>query len=132
MDGASGYTIPTDNPFATDTSAAPEIWSYGLRNPWRFSFDRINGDLYIGDVGQDAWEEVDYLTAADFNAEFYLTQYALAPHILDVDGVDGPHEFVLVNDATHALEPPAGFSDQASAAATSAVRTPVRTIVADV
>ncbi len=64
VDGASGYTIPTDNPFATDTSAAPEIWSYGLRNPWRFSFDRINGDLYIGDVGQNAWEEVDVSSTA--------------------------------------------------------------------
>jgi glucose/arabinose dehydrogenase len=59
VDGASGYTIPADNPFATDTSAAPEIWSYGLRNPWRFSFDRATGDLYIADVGQDSWEEVD-------------------------------------------------------------------------
>ena len=60
VDGASGYTIPADNPFATDTSARPEIWAYGLRNPWRFSFDRLMGDLYIGDVGQGDWEEVDY------------------------------------------------------------------------
>ena len=62
--GASGYTIPPDNPFATDTSARPEIWSYGLRNPWRFSFDRQTGDLYIADVGQNAWEEVDVAPAA--------------------------------------------------------------------
>jgi len=61
VSGASGggYTIPADNPFATDTSGAPEVWSYGLRNPWRFSFDRENGDLYIGDVGQNRFEEVD-------------------------------------------------------------------------
>jgi glucose/arabinose dehydrogenase len=59
VDGASGYTIPADNPFATDTSARPEIWAFGLRNPWRFSFDRQTGDLYIGDVGQGDWEEVD-------------------------------------------------------------------------
>ncbi|HYR13887.1 MAG TPA: PQQ-dependent sugar dehydrogenase, partial [Mycobacterium sp.] len=59
VSGASGYSIPTDNPFATDTSAAPEVWSYGLRNPWRFSFDRTTGDLYIGDVGQNRYEEVD-------------------------------------------------------------------------
>jgi glucose/arabinose dehydrogenase len=57
--GASGYIVPADNPFANDTSAAPEVWSYGLRNPWRFSFDRQTGDLYIGDVGQDRYEEVD-------------------------------------------------------------------------
>ena len=55
-----GYTIPADNPF-TDT-ADPEIWAYGLRNPWRFSFDPLSGNLYIGDVGQDAWEEIDVLS----------------------------------------------------------------------
>ena len=59
VDGASGYTIPSDNPFANDTSGAPEIWAWGLRNPWRFSFDKNTGDLYIADVGQDTWEEVD-------------------------------------------------------------------------
>ena len=53
----NGYVIPGDNPFGT------EVWSYGLRNPWRFSFDRVTGDLYIGDVGQGKWEEVDYLPA---------------------------------------------------------------------
>ncbi|HXO84563.1 MAG TPA: PQQ-dependent sugar dehydrogenase [Gemmatimonadales bacterium] len=59
VSGGTGYTVPADNPYATDTSFAPEIWSWGFRNPWRFSFDRLTGDLYIGDVGQDAWEEVD-------------------------------------------------------------------------
>jgi glucose/arabinose dehydrogenase len=52
------YGIPADNPFASRTGAR-EVWSYGLRNPWRFSFDRATGDLYIGDVGQNAREEVD-------------------------------------------------------------------------
>jgi len=59
VSGASSYTIPVDNPGQSDTSFAPEVWSYGLRNPWRFSFDRQTGDLYIADVGQDHWEEVD-------------------------------------------------------------------------
>src|SRR6266581_416600 len=59
VSGASSYTIPADNPGQSDTSFAPEVWSYGLRNPWRFSFDRQTGDLYIADVGQDLWEEVD-------------------------------------------------------------------------
>ena len=52
--------MPANNPFVGQAPALPEIWSYGLRNPWRFSFDRVTGDLNIGDVGQDDWEEIDY------------------------------------------------------------------------
>jgi glucose/arabinose dehydrogenase len=60
----TSYTSPPDNPFAGRTDARPEIWSYGLRNPWRFSFDRSTGDLYIGDVGQGQFEEIDVSPAA--------------------------------------------------------------------
>ena len=55
------YGIPKDNPFVGQSGWRPEIWALGLRNPWRFSFDRANGDLWIGDVGQNEWEEVDHL-----------------------------------------------------------------------
>ncbi len=54
------YTVPAGNPFAATAAARPEIWSYGLRNPWRFSFDRATGDLLIGDVGQNELEEVSF------------------------------------------------------------------------
>ena len=59
------YTVPADNPFVGNPNARPEIWSYGLRNPWRFSFDRETGDLYIADVGQNHLEEIDISTPAD-------------------------------------------------------------------
>ena len=63
VDGGSPYAIPPSNPFVNQGAKKPEIWAYGLRNPWRFSFDRQTGDLYIGDVGQNLWEEIDYLPA---------------------------------------------------------------------
>lgn len=57
LNSTGGYSIPSDNPFGN------EIWAYGLRNPWRMSFDKAGGDLWIGDVGQGEWEEIDYLPA---------------------------------------------------------------------
>ena len=81
-DPARDYAIPTDNPFAT-TAGADEIWAYGLRNPWRPSFDRVTGDLYIADVGQGAWEELNYQAA----------------------GVGGVNYGWVVKEGTHVFDP---------------------------
>ena len=63
VSGKTGYTIPKDNPYRGKGSAKPEIYSSGLRNPWRCSWDRKTGDFYIGDVGQNLWEEINYIPA---------------------------------------------------------------------
>lgn len=65
-----GVSIPADNPFVGKDGARGEIWQYGLRNPWRFSFDRDTGDLYIGDVGQNRTEEIDMLPAGRSGVNF--------------------------------------------------------------
>jgi len=72
VDGDEPYTIPPDNPWPNgENEARPEIWAYGLRNPWRFSFDRATGDLYIGDVGQNAYEEIDFQPAGSSGGQNY-------------------------------------------------------------
>ncbi len=65
------YAIPPDNPFVGDPAVSDEVWALGLRNPWRFSFDRALGDLWIGDVGGSRWEEVDFQPAASDGGENY-------------------------------------------------------------
>lgn len=70
-DPQRNYAIPPDNPFVGQPSIRPEIWSFGLRNPWRCSFDRQTGDLYIGDVGQDAWEEINFQPSSSTGGENY-------------------------------------------------------------
>jgi glucose/arabinose dehydrogenase len=79
VDHSQPYAIPADNPYANG-GGQWEIWAYGLRNPWRFSFDTLNGDLYIGDVGQDAWEEIDYLPAGSPGGENFGWSYYEGTH----------------------------------------------------
>ena len=67
----SPYDIPFDNPFVGNPGFLDEIWAYGLRNPWRFSIDRVTGDVYIGDVGQNELEEIDFQSAASGGGENY-------------------------------------------------------------
>jgi len=64
IDSDTPYAIPTDNPFIGDVGGRDEIWAWGLRNPWRISFDGVAGLLYVADVGQDDWEEVTIVPAA--------------------------------------------------------------------
>lgn len=71
VDGSSPYAIPADNPFVGHATYREETWAYGLRNPWRFSFDRLSGDLYIGDVGQGRFEEVSFQPASSAGGENY-------------------------------------------------------------
>lgn len=71
VDAGEPYAIPTSNPFVAERDVRPEIWAYGLRNPWRFSFDRATGDVFIADVGQNAYEEVNYQAAQSAGGENY-------------------------------------------------------------
>jgi len=95
VDNGSTYTIPPDNPFNDDPEARDEIWALGLRNPWRFSFDRSTGDLYIGDVGQGSWEEIDFETGTDPGGR----NYGWAT-------MEGSHCFVNSNCSTDGLTLP--------------------------
>lgn len=80
------YGIPADNPFVGVAGAAEEIWAYGLRNPWRFSFDRATGDLFIGDVGQNAWEEIDFQPASSTGGENWGWRCYEASHSYNLAG----------------------------------------------
>jgi glucose/arabinose dehydrogenase len=71
VDNGDPYSIPADNPFADEDATLDEIWAIGLRNPWRFSFDRMSGDIWIGDVGQNEWEEITFQPADSEGGENY-------------------------------------------------------------
>lgn len=88
--GPAPYVVPSDNPFVAQAGARPEIWLTGLRNPWRMAFDRDTGDLWIGDVGQGKWEEVDVAR----------------------DGVGGINFGWKVTEGTHCFSPSSGCSTE--------------------
>ncbi len=71
VDGGTPYAIPPDNPFILTQGYQNEIWAVGLRNPWRYSFDKLTGDLWIGDVGQNEWEEINFQPASSTGGENY-------------------------------------------------------------
>jgi glucose/arabinose dehydrogenase len=85
-DNAKFYSIPPSNPFAGATPGADEIWAWGLRNPWRWSFDRLTGGLYIGDVGQGLWEEIDFESAASAGGVNYGWDCREGAHAFDQPG----------------------------------------------
>jgi len=90
VDSAEPYAIPPDNPFGN------EILYYGLRNPWRISFDQLTGDLYIGDVGQGEWEEIDYVAAGSRGGLNFGWDYYEGNHDYDSQGLTGEYVFPVV------------------------------------
>ncbi|MCA9881459.1 MAG: PQQ-dependent sugar dehydrogenase [Anaerolineae bacterium] len=89
VDGEDGYTIPEDNPFVGSDRGADEVWAYGLRNVWRFSFDRATGDFYIGDVGQNQWEEINFQSADSPGGENYGWNIYEATHQFSGGPIEG-------------------------------------------
>jgi glucose/arabinose dehydrogenase len=89
----NAYAIPADNPYINNSALAPEVWALGLRNPWRFSFDRETGDLYIADVGQNIYEEVNFQPADSTGGENYGWNIMEATH--SYSGVLIPDGLVL-------------------------------------
>lgn len=86
VDGGDPYGIPPGNPFVNDNTTLDEIWAIGLRNPWRFSFDRETGDLWTGDVGQDAWEEINFQPVASSGGENYGWRCYEGNHAYNTNG----------------------------------------------
>lgn len=94
VNSGAPYSIPSDNPFGN------EVWAYGLRNPWRISFDRLTGDLWIGDVGQGEWEEIDYLPAGSPGGANFGWSIMEGTH--GYDGIAQPGLLLPVTEYSHA------------------------------
>ena len=95
VDSASPYAIPPSNPYANIDSAKGEIWASGLRNPWRFSFDRATGDLWIADVGQGDWEEIDFQPSTSIGGENYGWRLMEGTHCFSPSSNCNPGSLVL-------------------------------------
>lgn len=93
-DADQPYAIPADNPDANGERGRPEIWMSGLRNPWRFSFDRETGELWIGDVGNDCWEEIDVAPDGASGLDFGWPRYE-GEHALSTEEDDGASEWPI-------------------------------------
>ena len=88
VDTGSPYGVPQDNPFITTAGARPEIWSFGWRNPWRMAFDAATGDLYVADVGQNQYEEVDVELAGSGGGQNYGWRLMEASHCFNPTSCD--------------------------------------------
>ena len=95
VNGGLPYAIPETNPFVDSTGFRPEIWATGLRNPWRFSFDKLTGDLWIADVGQDAIEEIDFQKADSKGGENYGWRCYEGNNTYNTDSCDQTKNFVF-------------------------------------
>jgi glucose/arabinose dehydrogenase len=105
-DNAKFYSIPPSNPFAGATPGADEIWAWGLRNPWRWSFDRLTGGLYIGDVGQGLWEEIDFESAASSGGINYGWDCREGAHDYGIGAADPDNEDCSYRTAGNAYVDP--------------------------
>ncbi len=100
VDSGSPYGIPASNPFVGPGNPLDEIWALGLRNPWRFSFDRLLGDMWIGDVGQTEWEEVDLEPAGDPGGRNWGWRCLEGTHIYDTSG-NCPTDLSVLDDPVY-------------------------------
>ena len=101
VDFAEPYGIPADNPFVNDNAIRNEIWSYGLRNPWRFSFDRLTGDLFIADVGQFEWEEINFQEAGSNGTQNYGWDVLEGNHCYNRDECESEGFIMPVTEYSH-------------------------------
>lgn len=105
-DATKFYSIPATNPFPGAADGADEVWAWGLRNPWRWSFDRLTGGLYIGDVGQGLWEEIDFESAASSGGINYGWDCREGAHDYGVGGADPDNEDCSYRTAGNAYVDP--------------------------